>query len=168
MTCLFTVKTKSHCPFFWTRNYLFVWLKHKEHDKRDMFHQIMSCPHLIIQILRMSIAAAIHLLGMTILLTLEWTDELRKWSILVTSESDTIVPFLGWKTSEHWEVLGLDCKAASAFLAFKKRPPDPLGRRIAWRWREWCIYGCCKHHNIRQLLRIHLAKKEKNIYIYIN
>jgi hypothetical protein len=24
-------------------------------------------------------------------------------------------------------------------FVFKKRPPHPLGRRIAWRWRERCI-----------------------------
>ena len=34
---------------------------------------------------------------------------------------------------------------SSFFLVFKKRPPFPLGRRIAWRWREKCKYGYIKN-----------------------
>lgn len=85
-------------------------------------------------------------------------------NILVTSDPERFeplpfasfdelkVPLSDCRTSELWEpvawencpspVLISSVPLFSLFFVFKKRPPHPLGRRIAWRWRDSCIYGC--------------------------
>lgn len=95
-----------------------------------------------------------------------------KWSrfpleyMLVTSDPEMLepLPFISFdefrvplsdcRTSELCEPEGWDSCPSPTFFAFiplftmseifvfKKRPPHPLGRRIAWRWRDSCIYGC--------------------------
>jgi len=113
--------------------------------------------------------------------------------MLVTSDPDTfnpfdkfMVPFSGWTTSEFWELLcwglGWDwiCILPSPFFAlvplfskfwllvFKNLPPDPLGRRNAWRWREWCIYGCNIHNKSKHtnsVIKSHLHKSIKLVSI---
>lgn len=90
--------------------------------------------------------------------------------MLVTSDPEMfgLLPFVSFdefkvptsdcKTSELWEALDCICRPrppvflcsslpllpfpSEEFLVFKNRPPHPLGRRIACRWRDSCIYGC--------------------------
>jgi len=94
----------------------------------------------------------------------KWLRENLCEYMLVTSEPEIFgllplvsfdefkVPASDWRNSELWEPPEWNCSPTVSctslsvlpfplpdFLVFKKRPPHPLGRRIAWRWRDSCI-----------------------------
>lgn len=84
------------------------------------------------------------------------TSELKRLKPLPSLASfwEFKVPLSDCRTSEHWEPVKSERLTSSTFFGtielfsfgwffmFRKRPPDPRGRRIAWRWRDSCIYGC--------------------------
>lgn len=93
-------------------------------------------------------------------------------SILVTSNPGVfdLLPFASFvelefplsdsRTSEFWDSVGCPFPVFSfsvpplapfEALVLRNRPPVPLGRRIAWRWRDLCKYGCGKErkNNVR-------------------
>lgn len=72
MSCLFTAKPNLIVPF-WDKNYLFfVWLKHKGQDTRPQGPVLSPFAYQVLSLQQpISIASAIHLLGMTILPPIE-------------------------------------------------------------------------------------------------
>lgn len=91
----------------------------------------------------------------------KWSTSLRVHT-LVTSDPDPLDPPLAelrfklsdCRTSELGDAAGrrgtksftlwplFPACALTSFFVLKKRPPQSLARRAAWRWRDTCIYGC--------------------------
>lgn len=148
------------------------------------------------------IAAAIHLLGITMLpcplFIISEKERIDGWrllngnrlrspleNMLVTLDPDRfdrLLPFpsLGevklslsdWRTSELWDTVGWErCCPPQVFLllsdllVLRKRPPQPLGRRIAWRWRDKCKYGCRRKSQLEiiTMIRKNEIKKRKGL-----
>lgn len=103
--------------------------------------------------------------------------------MLVTSDPDKLdpplaelkLPLSDCRTSELGDVAGRAAGTSSLTLVLtlplrpvpllfmlRKRPPQPLARRIACRWRDSCRYGC-RNENSKQEYHTSPSKKWINV-----